>query len=501
VQIATRRQHLDLESTSQHAPCEVKEGLWAPTRLQAGNLTAIKSISQQLYCSDSLLLLRHQSKKMAPTTRAGSPTKGKTRATTEASEYDDQEESRLFEQAPETPSGGAADEDTPLMRQANMMALKRSQALLGTRADEQAKEIKSLGTALDKILAILEGKTPDKPIQSKEAPIQQSQRAATQERNPSATPGSEGSQTSTFNYKPKVKDPPRFANNDGTLKYSAWKDQILDKFEIDAASFTTEREAMLYLFGRTEGDAQDHLHPRHTRDPDNTNPYSTLAEMWETLDAIYVNPHLVRDSKNAYKELKMSNTQSFNDFKTKFVHLANAGRVPLQDRFDDMYDKLTIGLQSQLLNQRHLLGEDFQKLCNVASGIDVELKRLNQRRVQDKEARLALTAPRPGGSRQPGSFVPVKREFPNRPGAFTGTLPGTSGAFVPLQRPGGLPNRQPGVLPIAPIQPIKCFNCGEAGHISKECTKPRNSVNDIEEGEPEFEEDEGAPEDSGKADA
>jgi hypothetical protein len=124
VQIAIRRHRLDLESTSQHAPREVKEGLWAPTRLQAGNLTAIKSISQQLYCSDSLLL-RHQSKEMAPTTRAGSPTKGKARATTETSDYDDQEESRLFEQALETPSGGAI-EDTPLMRQANMMALKRS---------------------------------------------------------------------------------------------------------------------------------------------------------------------------------------------------------------------------------------------------------------------------------------------------------------------------------------------------------------------------------------
>jgi hypothetical protein len=58
------------------------------------------------------------------------------------------------------------------MHQANIIALKRSQALLGTCTNEQAKEIKSLSTALDKILAILEGKTPDKPIQSKESPIQ-----------------------------------------------------------------------------------------------------------------------------------------------------------------------------------------------------------------------------------------------------------------------------------------------------------------------------------------
>jgi hypothetical protein len=126
---------------------------------------------------------------------------------------------------------------------------------------------------------------------------------------------------------------------------------------------------------------------------------------------------------------------------------------------------------------------------------------LNQRRVQDKEVRLALTAPRPGGSRQPGSFVLVKHEIPNRPGTFTGTLPGTSSTFVPLQRPGGPPNCQPGVLPIAPMQPIKCFNCSKAGYILRECTKPRNSVNDIKEGEPEFEEDEDALEDSGKADA
>lgn len=61
---------------------------------------------------------------MAPTTRAGSLSKGKGRARTEGSEYD-QEESRLFQQAPET-HYGVTMEETPLMRQANMMALSRS---------------------------------------------------------------------------------------------------------------------------------------------------------------------------------------------------------------------------------------------------------------------------------------------------------------------------------------------------------------------------------------
>jgi hypothetical protein len=110
--------------------------------------------------------------------------------------------------------------------------------------------------------------------------------------------------------------------------------------------------------------------------------------MLATLDTIYKNPFLVRDSRNQYKELKMGASQSFHDFRTRFIHLANTGRIPLADWFDDMYDKMTTALQGQILNQRHLLDEDFDRLCTVAIGIDAELKRLNARRNKERDARL-----------------------------------------------------------------------------------------------------------------
>jgi hypothetical protein len=370
---------------------------------------------------------------MMPTTRSGSPVKSTDEVTYPAF---DPEDSRLQSDGEEERIRGS-EPGTPITQQTNMLALQQAQVNLSLQVAQQAQQMKSFNDAMDRIVGMLAAKQSEQPLPSKEVPnppVEQlgRQTSSSSERQASATPATVASATSTgSNYKPKAKDPPRFGD-DSAIKYPAWKDQMLDKFEIDLGMFPTERSAMLYLFNRTEGDAQDHLHPRYTRDPGNTEPYTSTAEMWQTLDAIYVNPHLVRDSKNAYKELKMLNTQSFNDFKTRFVHLANAGRVPLQDRFDDMYDKLTTALQGQLLNQRHLLNEDFQQLCTVASGIDVELKRLNQRRAKEKEARLA-SAPLPRTTRQSGSFVPAKREVPKVPGTFTGN----SATFVPLQRPGG----------------------------------------------------------------
>ena len=144
---------------------------------------------------------------------------------------------------------------------------------------------------------------------------------------------------------------------------------------------------MSYLFNCTKGDAQKHLYPRYTRDKRNQNPFTSYEDMLDTLDSIYLNAFEERDSRNAYRELKMTNRQSFQDFQTQFLHLANAGRIPEIDRFDDIYDKMTTALQDKLLIHRQLMNGDFNMLYTMAISTDSELKRLNVRRTQERKER------------------------------------------------------------------------------------------------------------------
>ena len=232
---------------------------------------------------------------------------------------------------------------------------------------------------------------------------------------------------------------------------------------------------MSYIFGRTEGDAQEHLYPRYTEDEENENPYTSYQEMFETLDAIYKNAHQVQDSRQAYRDLRMGSNQSFQDFKTKFIQLANEGRIPSSDRFDDMYEKMTTSLQGQLLNQLHTLNGDFNELCKVVTGIDSKLRRLNVRRNQEREARVTRAPPAPTRARPP--LTPVQPKATPACAPVPAAKP-TGTGFSLLQRPTAGPAPSTASEP----RPLICFNCQKPGHFASDCPEPKRAgIKDIEE--------------------
>ena len=63
--------------------------------------------------------------------------------------------------------------------------------------------------------------------------------------------------------------------------------------------------------------------------------------MFDALDLIYKGQFLVCNLQNKYQELWISPRQSFQDFKTCFIYLANAEQILQVDWFDNLYNKLT----------------------------------------------------------------------------------------------------------------------------------------------------------------
>jgi Zinc knuckle len=377
------------------------------------------------------------------------------------------------------------EESLTLDFKSQIMALQNAQVKQALAAEASQNKIGSLETSMQQILDLLKNNmTPTSQTPAQQTTNTESPDPLLEPTNPRASPALSGQSNEYFNYKPKVKDPLRFSNKDGPIQYHSWKQLIRDKFIKDQRQFNTPRDYMSYIFGRTEGDAQEHLYPRYTEDEENEDPYTSYQEMFETLDAIYKNAHQAQDSRHAYRELKMGSSQSFQDFKTKFIQLANEGRIPSSDRFDDMYEKMTTSLQGQLLNQLHTLDGDFNELCKVVTGIDSKLRRLNTRRNQEREARTVKALPAPTRTRP--SLTPVQPKatpvYAPRP-----IIKPTGTGVSLLQRP----ITGPAPPTASESRPLTCFNCQRPGHFASDCPEPKRvGLKDIEEEDvAEFEQD------------
>ena len=265
-----------------------------------------------------------------------------------------------------------------------------------------------------------------------------------------------------------VPDPQRLS--DGTdPTFEGWRFLVEGKLEDNADHFPTEESKMRYVLGRTEGEAQQHLLPQYSR----TAPtrFVSASEMVEHLVSIYTNPNEVRDAQHQYQTLTMKETQTFAEFQTKFLSLAGRAQIPKDNLRADLYDKVLVPLRLGIAPTFHTLAS-YESLALALRSYDSELRWI---RAEQARARLAKTQ----AQNQPGIF----RSY----GSVSATSQSKALGNPATPKPETVSWKARSQEPRQSVPPkdrtdVTCFSCGETGHYSPACTKPRKvDIKEIEE--------------------
>jgi hypothetical protein len=158
----------------------------------------------------------------------------------------------------------------------------------------------------------------------------------------------------------------------------------------------------------------------------------------------------------------MTNSESFADFKHRFISCADKANIPVSERQEDMFQKLEPSLQLQLAPIRRSTPLTFASFCSLAHGVYQDSVTANQR--------LRTRQTRQPPSRQPpfqgAASVPRKSQEPS-------TSLATATSF-PLRQSSVLPSKERSRSSTPRIAAANtCYNCGESGHYATGCPLPR----------------------------
>ena len=242
-----------------------------------------------------------------------------------------------------------------------------------------------------------------------------------------------------------------FSNHNGEITYNAWKMAMKVFIEEYSGNFVSGRSQILAYFKCTTGEAQN-LILEHM-DPVFSHEFRNAADVLKMLDQRFFDHNYVQAARGKYNRLVMSASMTYDEFRSKFVHFATAGKIDRSRWFDDVCDKVSPALKNDLRLEKYKMGNNYATLDEFLAIADRET-----RNIKSEEARRQA----PAAPQQAVTF--------SSRGRVRGILKKeTWRPTSPARSPSPAP---PSAKATSPAPKGACHNCGEAGHWSPNCPKP-----------------------------
>ena len=251
---------------------------------------------------------------------------------------------------------------------------------------------------------------------------------------PSVSPGFEIRRPVT------LPDPPVFEGNvpDG-ISLDNWLIQVRNKLRGNAELYHSEDLKIIYAAGRVGGNALALIASR--LNTAGLHAYQTVDDLYQHLEVLYGDPNKERNARRLFKDLSMEAGDSFQGFYALFLRYVSDGNINPTDLKEELNDKLTWKLQESVSTYYNDPAVDMTEFARHCTTNDQQIKaRYNKKGQTTKKA--------------------------DNPGRMTPTVVATRKTFY-----------QPTSTDKSATKPgtidVKCYNCNDYGHISRDCPKPR----------------------------